>query len=460
MIDWLGRRVGVYGLGRTGRGCIDFLSQRLMRPVVLLDETCPGRLMALRGEAEDRYEVHGAGELAEAISTLDSLVLSPGVPFKSPHVQAALARGIPVLSELELATRNCPGYILAVTGTNGKSTTTKLAGHILEGVGPVHVLGNIGDPLIGSLDAIQPNDFVVLEVSSYQLEPAACGGSGGGFKPHVAVYTNLTPDHLDRHGSMEEYARVKRSMTSRMDRADFVVTNGRDPAFAPGRFENQAPVFLTYLTSRGHSGRGAWVAEGRIHIDLGQEQLSLPLDCVKLPGEHNLENALAATLAASVVGATAKTIEARLASFTGYEHRLELCREAGGVRFYNDSKATNPEATVTALKAMEAPISLILGGRDKLTPLDEMVALVLKKVMHVVLIGEASDRFAQALAVAGYSAFKRGGDLEEAVPCALAALGSEGGTVLLSPACASFDQYSSFEQRGEHFKRIVSSLAL
>lgn len=460
MIDWLGRRVGVYGLGRTGRACIGFLSQRLMQPVVLLDETCPSKLLALRQEAGDRYEVHGATELGDTIAGLDSLVLSPGVPFKNPHVQAAVSRGIPVLSELELAARNCPGYILAVTGTNGKSTTTKLAGHILEGVGPVHVLGNIGDPLLGSLDAIQPGDFVVLEVSSYQLEPAACGGSGGGFKPHVAIYTNLTPDHLDRHGSLEEYGRVKRSMTARMDRSDIVVTNGRDPAFAPGSFENQAPVFLSYQAGAGPHGRGAWIADGRVQVDLGPEQFSFSLDFVKLPGEHNLENALAASLAAFVVGATAKTVEERLSSFTGYEHRLELCREAQGVRFYNDSKATNPEATITALKAMPAPLALILGGRDKLTPLDDMLRLVKQKAKRVILIGEASERFAQALDAAGYTAYERAGGMEEAVPRALAALGPGGGVVLLSPACASFDQYSSFEQRGEHFKAIVAGLPL
>jgi UDP-N-acetylmuramoylalanine--D-glutamate ligase len=183
----------------------------------------------------------------------------------------------------------------------------------------------------------------------------------------------------------------------------------------------------------------------------------LPLDCIKLPGEHNVENALAAALAALLVGATAETVAGRLASFTGYEHRLEFCGQAGNVRFYNDSKATNPEATITALKAMEPPLALILGGRDKLTELGEMVQWVKARAAHAVLIGEAAQRFAAALREGGYESFSFAGGMEEALEEAQASLGGAGGTVLLSPACASFDQYKSFEQRGEHFKELVAA---
>jgi UDP-N-acetylmuramoylalanine--D-glutamate ligase len=460
MVEWLGRRTGVYGLGRTGRACIDFLLPRLVQPVVLVDETDAARLAALRAEAAGRYEVVGSSGIAAAIGGLDSLVLSPGVPFRNPNVSLAVERGIPVLSELELAARYCPGYIIAITGTNGKSTTTKLTGHILEAVGRTHVLGNIGDPLLGSLDSVQAGDFVALEVSSYQLEPAACGAAGGHFHPQVAIYTNLTPDHLERHGSMEEYARVKRSMARALEGRDFVVTNSRVPEFAPAVFENQRPLFLQYRGAHGRTGiaRGAWLEGRSIHFDLGQEQGSIPLDCIKLPGEHNVENALAAALAALLAGATAETITERLSSFSGYEHRLELCRTLGNVRFYNDSKATNPEATITALKAMEPPLALILGGRDKLTELAELVGWIGQKVQHCVLIGEAAERFAAALRQAGYERFSFAGGLEEAVGACYDKVRAGGGSVLLSPACASFDQYKSFEQRGEHFKDIVARL--
>jgi UDP-N-acetylmuramoylalanine--D-glutamate ligase len=202
------------------------------------------------------------------------------------------------------------------------------------------------------------------------------------------------------------------------------------------------------------------VANNNVYVNLGREQHQIPLSCVKLPGVHNVENALAVILAALLMGATPEIVAERLSEFTGYEHRLELCpQRLGGITFYNDSKATNPEATVTALKAMEPPLALILGGRDKMTGLDELCAWIKRKANHVVLIGEAADRFAKALASSGYDSVKLVADLEAAVPLAAEALGATGGKVLLSPACASFDQYGSYEERGEHFKRIVEQMA-
>lgn len=452
MIDWLGNRVGVYGYGRTGRACVDYLLPRLITPVVLIDKISPEDLAALRGQAGDRFEIATADTIADAITGIDTLILSPGVPVKSPHVQDALARGIPVFSELEVASRGCSGHILAVTGTNGKSTTTKMLGHVLSALGPAHVLGNIGEPLLGNLDEISEGDLVALEVSSFQLEAIES------FAPQMAIYTNLTPDHLDRHGTIEEYIRVKRSMTQYMDEGGFVVTNALCQEFAPDAFSNRRPTYLRYRSVPGGRLDGAWVANGRIYVDLGREQYEIPLDCVKLPGRHNIENALAVVVTSLLMGATPETIASRLCTFTGYEHRLEQCPEQiGGVSFYNDSKATNPEATVTALKAMEPPLALILGGRDKLTDLSELTAWVKRKVGHAVVFGEAAGRFGDALAQAGVDGVQFVDNLEQAVPAAMAALNGEG-TVLLSPACASFDQYGSFEERGEHFKAIVAAL--
>jgi UDP-N-acetylmuramoylalanine--D-glutamate ligase len=454
MVDWLGQRVGVYGYGKTGRACVDFLGPRLIRPTVLVDETDASKLVEMRQQAADRCDIVGGSEIAEAVERLDSLILSPGVPQQNPGVVRAHERGIPVISELELGAHFCEGYILAITGTNGKSTTTKLLGHILSGLGPTHVLGNIGTPLLGSLDDIAPGDYVALEVSSFQLEAI------DRFAPHVAIYTNLTPDHLDRHGSLAEYARIKRGMTLRMTEADFVVTNAESPQFAPAQFENQRPTYLLYSAGDRPEGRGAWTEGDQIRFELGGQSSRIPLSSIKLPGRHNLENALAASTAALLVGATPETVADRLSTFTGYEHRLELCRREGNLTFYNDSKATNPEATITALKAMTPPLAIILGGRDKLTPLGDMVELLKQRASHVVLIGEASARFAEELARAGYNAFESVEGLEQAVPLAVRKLGDPGGSVLLSPACASFDQYASYEERGEHFKRIVAGLQL
>ncbi|MBN2081139.1 UDP-N-acetylmuramoyl-L-alanine--D-glutamate ligase [bacterium] len=454
MINWLGERVGVYGYGRTGKACVDYLRPQLISPVVLIDQASPEQQAALNTEAGGRFELAFGAAIGPAVERLDALILSPGVPLKNPHVQRAVERGIPVVSELEVAARNCPGYLLAVTGTNGKSTTTKILGHVLSALGPSHVLGNIGVPLLGSLAEIGEGDYVALEVSSYQLEAIER------FAPHVAIYTNLTPDHLDRHGTIEEYARVKRQMAINMDESGFIVANALCGAFSRDSFENNKPTYLQYRSVPGGRLHGAWVANNMIHVDLGYERHELSLDCVKLPGIHNIENALAVIVTAFLMGATAETVAERLSGFTGYEHRLERCPQTlGNVRFFNDSKATNPEATITALKAMDPPLALILGGRDKMTDLAEMCAWIKRKVRHAVLIGEAAGRFAAALAAAGVDSVQLVDNLELAVPAAVEALAPDGGTVLLSPACASFDQYGSYEERGEHFKEVVAGLA-
>jgi UDP-N-acetylmuramoylalanine--D-glutamate ligase len=451
----LGQRVGVYGYGKTGRACVDYLLPQLIQPTVLLDSASDAQLEQIRHESGGRFQVAVAEEVAAVIETIDFLVLSPGVPvINNKHVRRAQERGIPVLSELELAGMACKGYIIGITGTNGKSTTTKLLGHVLSAIGPAHVLGNIGTPLIASLDEIRRGDYVALEVSSYQLETVQR------FAPRMAVFTNLTPDHLERHGSMQEYARVKRLLAANMDESGFVITNALCPEFAPEQFENQRPTFLQYRSTAGPPLRGAWVEADSIHVNLGAEQLVLPLDCIKLPGRHNIENALAVILSALLVGAVRETIIAQLSTFTGYEHRIELCRTAGKLKFYNDSKATNPEATITALRALEQPLAVIIGGRDKLTDLEHLIAELHDRASYVALYGEAAGRFQSELNAGGFSRFGVSHSIQDALSAAVESLGPNGGNVLLSPACASFDQYVSYEERGDHFKELVSKLEL
>jgi UDP-N-acetylmuramoylalanine--D-glutamate ligase len=451
----LGQRVGVYGYGKTGRACVDHLLPHLVTPVVLIDQPSDEQRQQLTSEANGHFEVAVGDEIGPIVEKLDALVLSPGVPIKTnPHVQRAYERGIPVLSELELAGTECPGYIIAVTGTNGKSTTTKLLGHVLSALGPAHVLGNIGTPLIASLDEIRRGDYVALEVSSYQLEAI------DRFAPQVAIFTNLTPDHIERHGSLQEYAACKRRLVENMASSGFVVTNALCPDFAPERFDNQRPTFLLYRSTPGPPLRGAWVDGETIHVDLGAEQYKLPLSAIKLPGLHNVENALAVIVTAYLCGATTETVVQTLSTFTGYEHRIELCRTTEKFKFYNDSKATNPEATITALRALDKPLAVILGGRDKLTPLDELASVLSERANAAVLYGEAAERFTTELSQHGFSAFTTVPDVASAIRAAVEKLGDVGGTVLLSPACASFDQYGSYEERGNHFKHLVNELEL
>jgi UDP-N-acetylmuramoylalanine--D-glutamate ligase len=452
--DWLGQKVGIYGLGKTGRACVEYLAPRMIRPVVLIDNAAPDTLAAMQAEAEDRYDVVAGEDALRQASELDTLILSPGVPLSNPNIVAALAMGVNVISELEFASRYCEGYLIGITGTNGKSTTTVLLGHVLSALGPAHVLGNIGTPLLASLDEIEPNDFVALEVSSYQLEAI------DSFAPRIAIYTNLTPDHLDRHGTIEEYARTKRRMVTNMQAGDFVITNAMCAEFHPDMFGRPDLHYLQYRSTPGNRLQGAWLANDRIIVELGNEGAEIPLDCIKIPGLHNVENAMAVILASLIVGATSETIIERLSTFHGYEHRIEMCREAGGIRFFNDSKATNPEATIIALRAMQGPLAIILGGRDKMTELGAMIELMRQRADHAIVYGEAAARFEQELANAGYNNVSRVDNVEQAVHEGVRLLGDAGGTLLLSPACASFDQYPGFDVRGDHFKEIVASLKL
>ncbi len=452
MSDWLGQKVGIYGLGKTGHACVEYLAPRMVRPLVLVDNTAADELARLQSAAEDRYDLIAGEQAIRIVTELDTLIISPGVPLSNPNIAAALASGVNVISELEFASRYCEGYLIGITGTNGKSTTTVMLGHILSALGPCHVLGNIGSPLLASLDEIEPNDFVALEVSSYQLEAI------DSFAPRIAVYTNLTPDHLDRHGTVEEYTRIKRKMVANMQEGDFVITNALCSEFHPDTFNRPDLHYLQYRSTPGNRLRGAWLANDRIIVDLGSEGAEIPLDCIRIPGLHNVENAMAAILASLLVGATGETIIERLSTFKGYEHRIEFCREAGGIRFYNDSKATNPEATIIALRAMEGPLAIILGGRDKLTDLSVLIGLLRQKAGHVILYGEAAERLEREIRSSGYNNVSRVDDVEQSVHEGVRLLGTGGGTLLLSPACASFDQYPGFDVRGEHFKQIVSSL--
>ncbi len=369
--------------------------------------------------AEAGVEVHLGTEEERLLDAVEIVVKSPGVPAEAPLVGAARGRGIPVWSELELGSRLLPNPILGVTGTNGKTTTSELLGVMLG----APVAGNVGRALC-DLDGEERADagWVVCEVSSFQLEDVH------EFRPRIAVLLNLEPDHLDRHGSFEAYREAKLRI--------FENQRGEDTAVMPRGF-GEVP------------GEGV-----RVEFDAGDPLPAEP----RIPGAHNRENAAAATAAARAAGADEARIGLALETFPGVAHRLELVAEVGGVRYVNDSKATNTAAALRAIATYDEPLHVILGGRGKGESYTELALALVGRARRVYLIGEAAGEIAVALELAGVD-HERSADLEAAVRSA-AENAKPGEVVLLSPACASYDQFRDFEERGDAFRRIVRGVAL
>jgi UDP-N-acetylmuramoylalanine--D-glutamate ligase len=408
----------VLGLARSGQAAALALARRRLtvRAVDRSDELDVGRLREAGVEV-----VLGAGD-PELLDGMDLLVKSPGVPADAPLVTAARERGLTVWSEVELGSRLLSNPILGVTGTNGKTTTSELLGAVFRAAGePVAVAGNVGRPLTGLDGAIAEDAWIVCELSSFQLEDIE------DFRPRVAVLLNVTPDHLDRHASLEDYRAAKLRI-----------------------FENQTPEDVAVVPR----GFGEIPGSGR-RVEFAADD-ALPAEPL-VPGEHNRENAAAATAAARAAGISDKAIAEALREFEGVPHRLELVREVGGVRFVNDSKATNPEAAERALSAYPPGIRLILGGSRKKSSYAGLAReAAARGVAKAYLIGEAADEIAEALAETGVR-FADSMTLDQAVRDAFADAES-GEVVLLSPACASYDQFRDFEERGERFRELVEAL--
>jgi UDP-N-acetylmuramoylalanine--D-glutamate ligase len=414
----LPRRALVVGLARSGRAAALALSARGVS-VVAADRAADvdtGRL------AETGVEVHVGTEEERLLEDIDLLVKSPGVPGESPLPAGARARDIPVWSEVELGFRLLKNPFVAVTGTNGKTTTSELLGAIFRAAGrPVAVAGNVGTPLTSLVDALPDEAWIVCEVSSFQLEDVHR------FHPRVAILLNLEPDHLDRHETFEAYRDAKLRI-----------------------FENQTEA-ETAVVPRGF-GKVPGGAT-RVEFSAGDRLPAEPL----IPGEHNRENAAAATAAARAAGIADDAVAEALRTFRGVAHRLELVGEVDGVRFVNDSKATNTAAARRGIAAYAGePLRLILGGSLKGESFDELAEQLPPTVRSIDLIGEATDELAAALWRAGRS-YRRSEDLATAVGAA-AGEAEPGDVVLLSPACASYDQFRDFEERGDAFRRLVKDL--
>ncbi len=448
-----GKRVLVVGMARSGVAAAKLLHKAGAK-VVINDskaaEALGDALLPLNG-LDIEYKLGcPAGECLDGI---DAMIISPGIPDTAAFVVKAKELGIYVTGELEMAYQLSSGELVAITGTNGKTTTVSLLGEIFRNAGrTTHVVGNIGYPYSAAgFDSID-SDMFVCEVSSFQMETAET------FRPRCGALLNITEDHLNRHGTMENYALTKMRMFQNMTAEDVAVFNGDDPALAPYIPMVKAQVLL--FSRKGEVENGAFVRDGVIVTRIGGIETDIcPAAEVYIPGPHNLENALAASCMAAACGVDAAVIAHTLRTFTGVEHRIEFVRELEGVRYINDSKGTNVDSTIKAIQTMNRPTAIILGGYDKHCDFTPMVKEMLASayIREAVLIGVTADQIERQCRENGYTAIHRAGTLEDAVnQCR--SLSSDGWNVLLSPACASFDMFPDYEARGSIFKEIVNDL--
>ncbi len=392
-------------------------------------------------------------DIMTLLDDVDTMIISPGIPADHKAANAAREKGVEVISEIELAYRFTKGYIAGITGTNGKTTTTTLLGEMFKAAGrDTHVVGNIGEPYSAHADSTGENSATVCELSSFQLETVSS------FRPNVSLILNLTEDHLNRHHTMENYARIKERVFMNQTPEDALVLNYLDPITRDMAGRANCRV---YWFARGEAvERGAYSLDDAVYwTENGKTEEIMRVSEILLPGAHNLENALAAVAAAKCAGLSNQVISDTLKSFKGVEHRIETVRTVNGVTFINDSKGTNPDSTIKAVECMKVPTVILLGGSSKQSDYGPMSQVILhSNVKFAVLLGDTAEVIAKALRDAGFTQMEFAGyDFEKAIRLS-ASHAQPGWNVLLSPACASFDMFKDFEHRGEEFKRIVNAL--
>ena len=453
-----GRRVTVLGLGRReGVSLVRFLTAIGAEVLVSDRLAAPQLAESLAAIAGLPVQLDLGGHDADRILTWSQVIcVSPVIPRSLPLLQEAQRRDIRLTSEVELFFQRCPAPIIGITGSAGKTTTTTMIGGMLECSGRSAVVGgNIGRPLLGTLPQLTADQTVVMELSSFQLQPMQQS-------PHGAVVTNLTPNHLDRHGSMEEYAEAKRQIVKHQRPGDWMVLNASDPAVAAFAGASPARAAWFSLDAPAPDGDAAFIADNHLVLRRhGRTSALAPLAALRLRGRHNQENALAAAIAAALAGASAAAIAAVLSSFAGVEHRLQPVGDVAGARYYDDSIASTPERLLAALRSFEEPLVVVVGGRDKHLPWEEAAEALCRRCRAVILTGEARDLIWAALT----SAAERAGQsptmvdaprFDDAVQAALA-VAQPGDAVLLSPGCTSFDQFVDFAERGRRFAALVSA---
>ncbi len=435
-MDVRGKRITVFGMGASGVAVLDLLRRHGAQ--VRASDVKPR-------EALPEFDAPFVPQSPEALEGCDIAVLSPGVPADLPMFEHARALGTLVVGDVEAASWFLQGPVMGITGSNGKTTTTALAGHLLRAAGVAcQVGGNIGRPLAAMVETSRKDQWNVLELSSFQLETTHT------LRVHIAAVLNITQNHLDRHHTFEAYAAAKAKILAGQQPEDHAVLNAENPASAA--LAGQARGRVRWFCAGAAREPGFWQQDGMLWA--GGEPF-MPASEIPLRGRHNLENVLAAACCARLAGAPLEAIRRGVQTFEGVEHRIEFVRELGGVRYYNDSKATSVDATRKALESFEGRLWVILGGKDKGSDYRELRPLLAERARAVLLIGAAAEKIASHLE--GALPLIHCGDLRTAVETAWRKA-EPGDTVLLAPACASFDQFSGYEERGRVFKSLVQAL--
>lgn len=452
-MDVKGKRVLVVGLGKSGVASALFLQARGAR-VTVSDAKSEEQLRSEIPTLLDKGITVETGKHGErTFRDQELIVISPGVPFEMPQLEQARKLGVPVIGEIELSATYLQGHIVAITGSNGKTTTTTLTGEVIAAGGRKTLVGgNIGTPAITFVEHTAPDDYIVLEISSFQLETIKT------FRPEIAVVLNVTPDHLDRHGTFDAYAAAKKRIFENQHESDYAILNADDPtcvAMARGVRSR-----ILWFSRRREVESGSFVRAGQIiYREAKSETTVMPAEGMTLKGAHNLENVLAAVTIGMVAKIEPAKIRRAVQEFKAVEHRLEYVATISGAQYFNDSKATNVDATIKALESFPGNIHLILGGKDKGSDYSVLKDLIAQRVKRVYTIGAAAEKIESQLKPAlPKLEIISAGTLETAIKRAHESAGA-GDIILLAPACASFDQFDSFEQRGRLFKDIVSTLA-
>ena len=447
-----GKKILVVGLGKSGKAAVRALNEAGAVTEVQDSKGADRLDTQFLKYMENEGVVSYLGRTPEDMSSYDMLVMSPGVPLTLGFIREAALNGTEIIGELELAYRISEGNFIAITGTNGKTTVTTLVGEIFKASGRnTAVAGNIGMPVVSEAEGTDANDWLVTEVSSFQLETTS------EFRPLVSAILNLTPDHLNRHGTMEAYGQAKARITAKQTEEDFIIVNLDDEAACALVRNTRAEVIP--FSRRSKPDRGAYLDGTKLMIKglSGEEHYICDRSDLKIIGDHNVENALAAAAVCYFAGIEPEVISCAIKEFPGVEHRIEFCGRVDDVEYYNDSKGTNTDAAIIALKALESGIILIAGGDGKSQEFDELINNFDGRVEALVLLGRDAPLIEECARRHGFTNIYNCRDMPECVRKA-SELARPGEKVLLSPACASWDMYENFEQRGRHFKQCISEL--
>ena len=450
-MDIAGKNVLVFGSGISGIGAAGLLEER-GASVTLYDGNDKLDAEEIRGKMKDGAKADIVlGEFPEELlGKLDLVIISPGVPTDLPIVNRMRESDIPVVGEIELAYELGKGEVLAITGTNGKTTTTALLGEIMKAVyDSAFVVGNIGIPYTNVVDETRDDSVIVAEMSSFQLESIV------DFRPRVSAVLNITPDHLNRHHTMEAYIQAKKNVAINQTAEDTCVLNYEDEVLR--EFGETLQTKVLYFSSKRKLDKGIYLEDGNIIYRNPDECLVCNVKELKLLGVHNYENVMAAVAMAAAYGVPMDSIRKTIKEFAGVEHRIEFVAEKNGVAYYNDSKGTNPDAAIRGIQAMNRPTYLIGGGYDKQSEYKEWIESFDGKVKKLLLIGQTREKIAKEAEECGFTDIMLLDTFEDAVLTA-AKLAEPGEAVLLSPACASWGMFKNYEERGDKFKEIVNSL--